>query len=336
MSENKDMIVEQQNTKLNKTRHFHRAFIEFEGRDAQRCLVRQANLTSDISEFHLIATQAVMLYPVINWLVNAQTLSDFSTMADNFKLNQTYSKNDNVPMREIKQVRKVQSTFNEILGKNPDKYFVKRNEFFKRCNTFLQVTSSSVNNVIYNSELIKKRSNGRCILGKSLLEGVISKDVSNHMMKTHFKEIIDGLVRVSGRDIIIAMMEIVEDSSPQNSEQAFLYHNFNVLFREYNRVKELIASEGITTKFVNGANGFILLIDTAIKFVRTFPKIGEDLYLVLTSTSSSDAAWKTDYDLAKEIGWTQSYYSVMRQKAFTVLGAVLWGCECNSLLTLFE
>ena len=62
------------------------------------------------------------------------------------------------------------------------------------------------------------------------------EEISTHTIKTYYLEIIEAVAAHSGEQIRTLMSGLMPDTGPKTAELAVLYHNTDLLLREYARI----------------------------------------------------------------------------------------------------
>ena len=233
--------------------------------------------------------------------------------------------------------------------------------FFARCQQLVDAVDDAMNRAVFRSAQPCKPA--RISLAMAMLRGSIldSDPVSAVMIRNNFDGIIEDITKVGGEAIKELILQLAPNEGVvQGAEAAYLYHNTEVLLREYSRITHpssvdenstlrLIATAGNqldTSKQKSNARyaqaqillQYAKLIGGAIELLKQFPDGDSKLYdvLMLVVNEKYGPNGTDEATLAKQVGINSSYFCEKKHRAYTALSALLWGCDIESLLSLLS
>ena len=311
------------------TVYFHRTFISFDGSDRTRVITRYANTAMEKGGDIAVAARAVMIYPAIKWLLKAREIEAVIAALPEEAAQGDFCPLVGMPSMLVRlQVRR---------------------EFFERCQEFTDVVFKAVLESVYRKSTRKNMARPRLamlLLGED--DGVAGQEeISTHTIKTYYLEIIEAVAAHSGEQIRTLMSGLMPDTGPKTAELAVLYHNTDLLLREYARIVRGYCADG--QKLLGARENryieqrreqsvlvaeYVKLIRGAVEMTKDFPGSRGDIYTVLDALTSDGSDQKTDAELAREVCMSAASFSREKGRALSVLGAVLWGCDANALTDL--
>ena len=203
----------------------------------------------------------------------------------------------------------------------------------------------------------------RISLAMAMLRGSIldSDPVSAVMIRNNFDGIIEDIAKVGGEAIKELVLQLAPNEGVvQGAEAAYLYHNTEVLLREYSRITHPSSVDGNSTLRLIATAGnqldasdhksdaryaqaqillqYAKLIGGAIELLKQFPDGDSKLYdvLMLVINEKYGPNGTDEATLAKQVGINSSYFCEKKHRAYTALSALLWGCDIESLLSLLS
>lgn len=320
---------------------FHRTFVDFGESDRTRVLIRYANQAVEEGGTVAAAAKAVMIYPAIKWLLKAEKIE--AVLA---------ALTPEAECGAFGRLVGMQSMLVRMNGEKPELRLQMRQCFFERCRALADTVFSAVTQSVYRKatrKSVMRPQLAMLLLGED--DGVSGKGaISAHGIKTYYMEIIRAVAEQSGEEIRALMKELMPDTGPKTAELAVLYHNTELLLREYARIvsgyhddgEMLLASMGSGESRYTERKceqsvllaEYIKLIRGAVEMTADFPGDRGETHKVLNALVSDDGVQKTDAELAQDIFLSTSAFSREKHRALTILGAVLWGCDANVLLDM--
>lgn len=314
---------------------FRRTFISFDGLDRTRVITRYANMAMEKGGDIAVVARAVMIYPAIKWLLRAREIEAVIAALP-----------DEVEQGDFCRLIGMQSMLIRLTGEKPELRLQVRREFFERCQEFVDVVFDAVLESVYRKASRKNTARPRLammLLGEN--DGVSGQEeISAHTIKTYYPDIIEAVAAQAGEQIKALMSSLMPDTGPKTAELSVLYHNTDLLLREYARIvrgycvdgeKLIGAHESRYTERRREQSAlvgeYIKLIRGAVEMTKDFPGSRGDIYAVLQALTSDGSDQKTDMELAQEVCMSAASFSREKSRALSVLGAVLWGCDANVL-----
>lgn len=283
---------------------------------------------------------AFNLMPVIRWLLNkARHLDEI--------MDKVYSDD-----RCAGRLAGVQKMLVSVSGEEPSLFFSRREKYYKNCETLLALIENELEHL---KEYPAKGKTYYEILFSLYMSDTSATTVSNYILNKSFENAISLVYEDIGDEIDRILDEIIEDEPCTTAELAYLYHNVDVLIREYARIAweagksddkalQLLSCKSeeemlrITHKDQKYEQAYLLVeyiktIKGAVNLVHQFPG-GDDYFSVLTATFKFRPQGYTDQDIADILEMSTYSYITKRKRAYTVLGAILWGHTGNAFITI--
>ncbi len=279
---------------------------------------------------------AFAIAPAINWMLGGRKIGVVMDSADEAAIN---------------NLMYTQKYIGELYGGQPRLFLERREKYFKSCEELDAVLRSSIETIGHYPE------KGRVY--KALLN--IFYDIkSDYQTKYYIRNDLNTaltIVKEGFGDKISQHLDVVLDGSiPTDSEMAYLHHNVSQLIAEYNRIlwraqhsddkamqllncKTTKQMEAITKSDSTYRQAYLLVeyirfIGGAIEMVKTFPNGGEDYYRIITGIQKAKASRGCERDVAADLEMSMTQYLTKRTRAYTALGAILWGCDAGAFLTM--
>lgn len=320
---------------------YHRTFINFGNSDRTRVLTRFANMSVEQGGDVSVAARAIMIYPAVKWLLKAR---EIETVIEALP--------ETARQGEFGRLIGMQSMLVRLTGERPELRLQVRRQFFERCQEFVDVVFCAVSESVYKKTSRKNMARPRLamlLLGEN--DGLPGQEeVTSHTIKTYYAEIVEAVAAHSGKQIKALMDGLMPDTGPKTAELAVLYHNTDLLLREYARIVRDYCDENekLLPQLGAYANSYaerqceqstllaeyVKLIRGAVEMTKDFPGCRGDIYLVLNALVSDGSDQKTDAELARDVCMSAASFSREKHRALSVLGAVLWGCDANVLTDL--
>lgn len=321
-----------------------RTFIEYNGVNRSRAFARHANRMASKGTDEKFVVIALMCYPALQWILRAQDIDKVIEELREQNADETICRMSNIQ-------RMLESS---VGCAKPQLRLEMRKVFFARCQELVDAVDDAMNKAVFLNPQSKpsKISLAMAMMRGSILE---SDPVSAVAIRNNFDSIVEDVTKVGGSTIKPLVMELApNEGEAQSAEASFLFHNTEVLLREYSRIANpsiidenrsvrILASGGNTTE--NDARcqqaqvlaQYAQLIRGAIELVKDFPgdsKLYDVLQLVVNEKYGANGT--DEAKLAEQVGINSSYFSEKKHRAFTALSALLWGCDIESLLSLLQ
>lgn len=293
---------------------------------------------------------ALSILPALRWLTKASSLDNV--------IDEVYgSKNEG----ELTRLSAIQKILTNLTGETPSLMLSKRKGFFVACNELVTLLTNAILSVKeYASSGNKVYKCLTPFLSSKYYEGV-----SKYSYTNHFSEAVglvhsycEGKIEELLDEILFSPASIVSD----DPEEAYLYHNMDLLMREYNKIiweaeisadpsmkilavsakkpAELEAQiENITESMKKYSQAYLLveyvrLITGAIELIKSFPRYGNDYYQILKYLIIDRHYSDNGSDVAAHLGISTSTYYTRRRRAISVLGSVLWGSDASCFMQI--
>lgn len=321
-----------------------RTFIEYNGVNRSRAFARHANRMASKGTDEKFVVIALMCYPALQWILRAQ---DIDKVIDKLR--------EQNADETICRMSNIQRMLESSVGcAKPQLRLEMRKVFFARCQELVDAVDDAMNKAVFLNPQSKpsKISLAMAMMRGSILE---SDPVSAVAIRNNFDSIVEDVTKVGGSTIKPLVMELApNEDEAQSAEASFLFHNTEVLLREYSRIANpsivdenrsvrILASGGNTTESDARCQQaqilaqYAQLIRGAIELVKDFPgdsKLYDVLQLVVNEKYGANGT--DEAKLAEQVGINSSYFSEKKHRAFTALSALLWGCDIESLLSLLQ
>lgn len=314
-------------------------------KDRWKALKMQANfLLQQHPEMQAVILSYV-LYPMLKWTLLGENISDVI---------------DHAIGDDADAFQKAQlafSSFAECQLKLP-----RREKYFAACKQLTRLVETSW-------EELKQLPIGGTQMMKVLGILVDSKTASRYEVVQYFAPAINAIWMRHGDEFEDAFDCLVNTSTYVASEndddelideKRYLFHNTDILVREYLRCSWLVRdqSDGIPPQFdrllkcktpdeilaITEHNTsicsasivlqFLQLINGAVSLVRYYPAGGEKHYKVLRLLMSRQSNI-TEATLAGMIGMSEFAFSRAKKEAYNLLGLLLWGLDTKTLIAQF-
>ena len=282
-----------------------RTFIEYNGVNRSRAFARHANRMASKGTDEKFVVIALMCYPALQWIIRAQ---DIDKVIDELR--------EQNADETICRMSNIQRMLESSVGcAKPQLRLEMRKVFFARCQELVDAVDDAMNKAVFLNPQSKpsKISLAMAMMRGSILE---SDPVSAVAIRNNFDSIVEDVTKVGSSTIKPLVMELApNEGEAQSAEASFLFHNTEVLLREYSR----IANPSIVDEN---------------RSVRIDSKLYDVLQLVVNEKYGANGT--DEAKLAEQVGINSSYFSEKKHRAFTALSALLWGCDIESLLSLLQ
>lgn len=321
-----------------------RTFIEYNGVNRSRVFARHANRMACKGSNEKFVVIALLCYPALQWLLKAQ---DIDALIEKLK-----EENEDESVWRMSNIQRILES--SMGGCKPQLRLEMRKLFFARCQQLVDEIDEAMNKAVFMNPASKP---SRISLAMAMLRGSIldSDPVTAVTIRNNFDSIVEDVTAIAGDAIKPLVMQLApNEGEAKTAEAAYLYHNTEVLLREYSRiVNPSVADENRSLRILaQGGNTlesdarchqaqvlvqYAQLIRGAIELVKDFPgdsKLYDVLMLVVNEKYGANGT--DEAKLAEQVGINSSYFSEKKHRAFTALSALLWGCDIESLLSLFH
>ena len=279
--------------------NINRTFIAYNnGTNRNRVFARCANRMAQKGTDEKFVVIALMCYPALNWILKAR---DIDAMIEQL--------HDMDTDGSVRNISEIQSLLENSTGYvKPRLHLEMRKLFFARCQQLVDAVDDAMNRAVFRSARPCKPA--RISLAMAMLRGSIldSDPVSAVMIRNNFDGIIEDITKVGGEAIKELILQLAPNEGVvQGAEAAYLYHNTEVLLREYSRITHPSSvDENSTLRLIATAGNqldasdhksdaryaqaqillqYAKLIGGAIELLKQFPDGDSKLYDVLTLVS---------------------------------------------------
>ena len=292
-------------------------------------------------------TQAVLVYPAIAWIQKAKSIDDIIEHMASHPNKEGVA--DSAEYDRLMEIRRLlSSTVNASLR------LEQREEYFKRCESFLNLVRSTMNRAVEfkSFDPIKARAEAyraRRKLMDILLSGIDDGELSQYCIRRYLCGLIMDVAEIAGDKIVKSMELLCFDEVPDNAELAYLYHNIEVLLREYKRLmrsewytgeKAVKSAQNIANSFKDSAAGvqkcyvteFMQLIHGSLLLLREFPRDGNDMYEIIMHQQDDSVSQREVFE--KQLFMSAPKYYRIKKQATEILGTILWGSSAEVVFDL--
>lgn len=219
--------------------NINRTFIAYNnGTNRNRVFARCANRMAQKGTDEKFVVIALMCYPALNWILKAR---DIDAMIEQL--------HDMDTDGSVRNISEIQSLLENSTGYvKPRLHLEMRKLFFARCQQLVDAVDDAMNRAVFRSAQPCKPA--RISLAMAMLRGSIldSDPVSAVMIRNNFDGIIEDITKVGGEAIKELILQLAPNEGVvQGAEAAYLYHNTEVLLREYSRITHPSSVDGNST-----------------------------------------------------------------------------------------
>lgn len=219
--------------------NINRTFIAYNnGTNRNRVFARCANRMAQKGTDEKFVVIALMCYPALNWILKAR---DIDAMIEQL--------HDMDTDGSVRNISEIQSLLENSTGYvKPRLHLEMRKLFFARCQQLVDAVDDAMNRAVFRSAQPCKPA--RISLAMAMLRGSIldSDPVSAVMIRNNFDGIIEDIAKVGGEAIKELVLQLAPNEGVvQGAEAAYLYHNTEVLLREYSRITHPSSVDGNST-----------------------------------------------------------------------------------------
>lgn len=298
--------------------NINRTFIAYNnGTNRNRVFARCANRMAQKGTDEKFVVIALMCYPALNWILKAR---DIDAMIEQL--------HDMDTDGSVRNISEIQSLLENSTGYvKPRLHLEMRKLFFARCQQLVDAVDDAMNRAVFRSAQPCKPA--RISLAMAMLRGSIldSDPVSAVMIRNNFDGIIEDIAKVGGEAIKELVLQLApNEGMVQGAEAAYLYHNTEVLLREYSRITHPSSVDGNSTLRLIATAGnqldasdhksdaryaqaqillqYAKLIGGAIELLKQFPDGDSKLYdvLMLVVNEKYGPNGTDEATLAKQVG----------------------------------
>ena len=219
--------------------NINRTFIAYNnGTNRNRVFARCANRMAQKGTDEKFVVIALMCYPALNWILKAR---DIDAMIEQL--------HDMDTDGSVRNISEIQSLLENSTGYvKPRLHLEMRKLFFARCQQLVDAVDDAMNRAVFRS--VQPCKPARISLAMAMLRGSIldSDPVSAVMIRNNFDGIIEDITKVGGEAIKELILQLAPNEGVvQGAEAAYLYHNTEVLLREYSRITHPSSVDGNST-----------------------------------------------------------------------------------------
>lgn len=226
-----------------------RTFINYNGVNRSRVFARRANEMASKGGNEKFVVIALMCYPALQWILQAQ---DIDRLVEELR--------EQNPDESVSRMSNIQRVLESSLGGcKPQLRLEMRKVFFARCQQLVDAVDEAMNAAVFHNP---KSKAGKISLAMALLRGSIleTDPVTAVTIRTHFDSIIEDVAAMAGDTIKPLVMQLApNEGNAESSEAAFLFHNTEVLLKEYSRIANPSSvDENRSLRILaNGGNTFV-------------------------------------------------------------------------------
>lgn len=255
-----------------------RTFIEYNGVNRSRVFARHANRMACKGSNEKFVVIALLCYPALQWLLKAQ---DIDALIEKLK-----EENEDESVWRMSNIQRILES--SMGGCKPQLRLEMRKLFFARCQQLVDEIDEAMNKAVFMNPASKP---SRISLAMAMLRGSIldSDPVTAVTIRNNFDSIVEDVTAIAGDVIKPLVMQLApNEGEAKTAEAAYLYHNTEVLLREYSRiVNPSVADENRSLRILaQGGNTlesdarchqaqvlvqYAQLIRGAIELVKDFP-----------------------------------------------------------------
>lgn len=279
-----------------------RTFIEYNGVNRSRVFARHANRMACKGSNEKFVVIALLCYPALQWLLKAQ---DIDALIEKLK-----EENEDESVWRMSNIQRILES--SMGGCKPQLRLEMRKLFFARCQQLVDEIDEAMNKAVFMNPASKP---SRISLAMAMLRGSIldSDPVTAVTIRNNFDSIVEDVTAIAGDVIKPLVMQLApNEGEAKTAEAAYLYHNTEVLLREYSRiVNPSVADENRSLRILaQGGNTlesdarchqaqvlvqYAQLIRGAIELVKDFPgdsKLYDVLMFSMELADESDGTRK--------------------------------------------
>ena len=261
--------------------NINRTFIAYNnGTNRNRVFARCANRMAQKGTDEKFVVIALMCYPALNWILKAR---DIDAMIEQL--------HDMDTDGSVRNISEIQSLLENSTGYvKPRLHLEMRKLFFARCQQLVDAVDDAMNRAVFRSAQPCKPA--RISLAMAMLRGSIldSDPVSAVMIRNNFDGIIEDITKVSGEAIKELVLQLAPNEGVvQGAEAAYLYHNTEVLLREYSRITHPSSVDGNSTLRLIATAGnqldplawwvsVILIVAASVLIYLNIPLLDDELW----------------------------------------------------------
>lgn len=227
-----------------------RTFINYNGVNRSRVFARRANEMASKGGNEKFVVIALMCYPALQWILQAQ---DIDRLVEELR--------EQNPDESVSRMSNIQRVLESSLGGcKPQLRLEMRKVFFARCQQLVDAVDEAMNAAVFHNP---KSKAGKISLAMALLRGSIleTDPVTAVTIRTHFDSIIEDVAAMAGDTIKPLVMQLApNEGNAESSEAAFLFHNTEVLLKEYSRIHNLTASCPRCNRKKSDSGGFWIFL----------------------------------------------------------------------------
>lgn len=274
-----------------------RTFIEYNGVNRSRVFARHANRMACKGSNEKFVVIALLCYPALQWLLKAQ---DIDALIEKLK-----EENEDESVWRMSNIQRILES--SMGGCKPQLRLEMRKLFFARCQQLVDEIDEAMNKAVFMNPASKP---SRISLAMAMLRGSIldSDPVTAVTIRNNFDSIVEDVTAIAGDAIKPLVMQLApNEGEAKTAEAAYLYHNTEVLLREYSRiVNPSVADENRSLRILaQGGNTlesdarchqaqvlvqYAQLIRGAIELVKDFPGDSKLYDVLMVADSYTGAA----------------------------------------------
>ena len=259
-----------------------RTFINYNGVNRSRVFARRANEMASKGGNEKFVVIALMCYPALQWILQAQ---DIDRLVEELR--------EQNPDESVSRMSNIQRVLESSLGGcKPQLRLEMRKVFFARCQQLVDAVDEAMNAAVFHNP---KSKAGKISLAMALLRGSIleTDPVTAVTIRTHFDSIIEDVAAMAGDTIKPLVMQLApNEGNAESSEAAFLFHNTEVLLKEYSRIAYVLRPSDSYNQLDLVVEGLAFTSDDGLTQTFTAPYDGD---YIITAYGANGGTGKGKY-----------------------------------------
>lgn len=282
---------------------------------------------------------ALIIYPALQWMLGGKNIDAVMSRLCN----------DDEGLSRLGNVQEILSNVTTV---QPKLLLKNRTAYFEPCEKLISLIDSTIAKITDYPDTGKVYEELLRVFTNPNIEIFPSK----YTINKHFKDAVTLFHEMQGEEIEELMDSILSGITYSDSELAYVYHNIDMLLKEYNRMvwrahnsddraMQLLSCKSeeemleITKYDDMYCQAYILVeyikfISGAVEMVKSFPNGGIEYYSILKGIIELKSQKLSDEAIARELGLSTYSFSVKRRRALSVLGSILWGCDGDTFVKL--
>lgn len=298
---------------------------------------------------------ALVLYPVLHWSLYGEDITNVISLG--------LGEEDTADFMETRDLLR------DMFGFDWQVVIRSRETYYDLCHTIIGYLDAAVNKVkMYPGAGPQMAKSLFVVMDVHNPDNI--EEISRFETKKYLARAVKTLYQICGRTIDSLMMNLLDlprqMAQFDDDETMYLHHNMKILLREYSRLcwgkaeaqdcvgKILhcktpqdvmkISEQASAIYSADVVLKFLLLVSGAIALVEYYPSNGDRYVSILRSLVSNrtvtgtdgSSAYLREQQIAKLMGMTPQRFSCEKQRAFMLLGLLLWGYDGRILSEIVD